>query len=54
MLKIKGYKGTEERLDYGYKELVIPPGDGGAFLMEKNALHIWPRGTYMLIALPNL
>ncbi len=53
MLKIKGYKGTEERLDYGYKELVIPPGDGGAFLMEKNALHIWPRGTYMLIALPN-
>ncbi len=53
MLKLKGYKGTEERLDYGYKELVIPPGPDGSFLMEKNALHIWPRGTYMLIALPN-
>jgi kynurenine 3-monooxygenase len=53
MVKLKGYHASETRLDYGYKELVIPPGDGGQFLMEKNALHIWPRGTYMLIALPN-
>ena len=45
---------TEEHLNYGYKELNIPPGPGGKFLMEKNALHIWPRGNYMLIALPNL
>ena len=53
MAKLKGYQATEARLDYGYKELVIPPGEGGKFQMEKNALHIWPRGTYMLIALPN-
>lgn len=40
-------------IDYGYKELHIPAGENGNFLMEKNALHIWPRGNYMLIALPN-
>ncbi|MBS1738486.1 MAG: FAD-dependent monooxygenase [Bacteroidetes bacterium] len=41
-------------IDYGYKELSIPPGKNGEFLLEKNALHIWPRGNYMLIALPNM
>ncbi len=40
-------------IDHGYKELVIPAGKAGAFSIEKNALHIWPRGNYMLIALPN-
>jgi kynurenine 3-monooxygenase len=40
-------------LDYGYKELTIPAGPQGQFKLEKNALHIWPRGNYMLIALPN-
>ncbi len=40
-------------LDYGYKELAILPGKNGEWMMEKNALHIWPRGNYMLIALPN-
>ena len=40
-------------LEYGYKELAILPGENGAWLMEKNALHIWPRGKYMMIALPN-
>jgi kynurenine 3-monooxygenase len=40
-------------LEYGYKELSIPPGANGEWQMEKNALHIWPRGNYMLIALPN-
>jgi len=40
-------------LEYGYKELCILPGNNGEWLMEKNALHIWPRGNYMLIALPN-
>jgi kynurenine 3-monooxygenase len=43
----------EDRLDYGYKELSLPPGAGGRHAIEKHALHIWPRGTYMLIALPN-
>ncbi len=41
-------------IDFGYKELTIPAGANGTFLMEKNALHIWPRGNYMLIALPNI
>lgn len=40
-------------IDFGYKELHIPPAEDGGFRMEKNALHIWPRGNYMLIALPN-
>lgn len=44
---------TENQLDHGYKELAIPPAPGGAHRLERNALHIWPRGTYMLIALPN-
>ena len=41
-------------IDFGYKELNIPAGENGTFLLEKNALHIWPRGNYMLIALPNI
>ena len=41
-------------IDFGYKELNIPAGTDGEFMMEKNALHIWPRGNYMLIALPNM
>ncbi|MFT4246642.1 MAG: NAD(P)/FAD-dependent oxidoreductase [Pseudomonas sp.] len=40
-------------LDHSYKELEIPPIDGGGFRIERNALHIWPRGHYMCIALPN-
>ncbi|MGC5053758.1 NAD(P)/FAD-dependent oxidoreductase [Micromonospora sp. DT48] len=39
-------------LDYGYKELTIPPL-GGDFALDPGALHIWPRGTSMMIALPN-
>jgi len=41
-------------IDFGYKELTIPPAENGGFLLEKNALHIWPRGNYMMIALPNI
>jgi kynurenine 3-monooxygenase len=40
-------------LGHGYKELEIPPTDDGSFRIEPNALHIWPRGGYMCIALPN-
>ncbi|MDQ7904902.1 NAD(P)/FAD-dependent oxidoreductase [Phytohabitans sp. ZYX-F-186] len=39
-------------LDYGYKELTVPPA-GGDFALDPGALHIWPRGTSMMIALPN-
>ncbi len=44
---------SQQYLHVGYKELAIPAGENGAFLMEKNALHIWPRGKFMMIALPN-
>lgn len=53
MEKRAGFVNQGWLLEYGYKELVIRPGPGGAYKMEKNALHIWPRTTYMLIALPN-
>lgn len=47
-----------EWLSHGYKELVIPANEDATgddrFRIEKNALHIWPRGRFMLIALPNL
>jgi kynurenine 3-monooxygenase len=42
-----------EFLDHAYKELEIPPARDGGFIMEPHALHIWPRGHYMCIALPN-
>jgi len=42
-----------EPLGHGYKELEIPPAADGSFRIEPNALHIWPRGGYMCIALPN-
>ena len=42
-----------ESLGHSYKELEIPPTAGGDFSIEPNALHIWPRGSYMCIALPN-
>ena len=40
-------------LGHGYKELSILPGDSGDYKLGSQALHIWPRGDYMLIALPN-
>jgi kynurenine 3-monooxygenase len=44
---------SQDYLSHGYRELTIPAGPGGKFLLEPNALHIWPRGNYMMIALPN-
>lgn len=40
-------------LPHGYKELNIPATPEGDFAMDKDSLHIWPRGEFMLIALPN-
>lgn len=40
-------------IDHGYKELHIPAGANGSFQLEKNYLHIWPRESFMMIALPN-
>jgi kynurenine 3-monooxygenase len=45
---------SQQYLNTGYKELEIPPGPGASYLLEKNALHIWPRSGFMMIALPNL
>lgn len=43
----------QDYIDHGYKELHIPAGPNGTFQLEKNALHIWPRESFMMIALPN-
>lgn len=45
---------SQNFLRHGYKELSILPLNDGEYRIEKNALHIWPRGEYMIIALPNL
>jgi kynurenine 3-monooxygenase len=45
---------SQSYLEHGYKELTIPPAADGSHQLDKNALHIWPRGGYMLIALPNM
>jgi len=51
--KIAGFEYDESYLAHGYKELTIPPAPNGAWRMEKEALHIWPRKSFMMIALPN-
>ncbi|SDW96568.1 FAD-dependent oxidoreductase [Flavobacterium degerlachei] len=45
---------SQEFLNMGYKELNIPANPDGTHKLDKNSFHIWPRGDYMLIALPNL
>ncbi len=54
MLKLNRFNFSQQYLDYGYKELTIPGTGAGTHALEKNALHIWPRGNFMLIALPNI
>ena len=54
MLKMNRFNFSQQYLDYGYKELTIPAAPGGKHALQRNALHIWPRGNYMLIALPNI
>src|SRR5712692_1940846 len=51
--KLENFEYDESYLPHGYKELTIPPGPDGSWPMEKNALHIWPRKSFMMIALPN-
>ncbi|MEM6819544.1 MAG: NAD(P)/FAD-dependent oxidoreductase [Pseudomonadota bacterium] len=52
MAPLPGFDFEESLLDHLYQEIAIPPKDG-QFAMEAEALHIWPRGGYMFIALPN-
>ncbi|WP_344929285.1 NAD(P)/FAD-dependent oxidoreductase, partial [Streptosporangium carneum] len=49
---LPGFGFSQEYLDYGYKELTIPARDG-EYALDPGALHIWPRGQAMMIALPN-
>lgn len=51
--QMHGFELSQDLLDHGYKELHIPAGPSGCFLLDKNALHIWPRHQFMMIALPN-
>jgi kynurenine 3-monooxygenase len=51
---LDGFREAIEPLGHGYKELLIPAAEGGGYRIEKHALHIWPRGHLMLMALPNL
>ena len=44
---------SQHFIEHGYKELRIPPGENGLHLLDKDSLHIWPRESFMLIALPN-
>jgi len=50
---IPQFKMSQTWLEHGYKELHIPPTENGDFQLEKNALHIWARRSFMMIALPN-
>jgi kynurenine 3-monooxygenase len=53
MMKTERYNYSQTYLDHGYKELTIPADSLGNHKLSPNSLHIWPRGKFMLIALPN-
>lgn len=45
---------SQDFIDVGYKELTIPPNEDGTHKLDKHSFHIWPRGKFMLIAMPNI
>merc|ERR1719481_2083266 len=53
MIKRPRFNYSQEYIPHAYMELCVPPDDDGNFAMEPNYLHIWPRGTFMMIGLPN-
>jgi len=53
MQRLDRFQYSQYYIEHGYKELSIPPAEGGGWRIEPNALHIWPRRQFMLIALPN-
>ena len=53
MQRMDHFDYTQDYIESDYKELTIPAGADGMHVLEKEALHIWPRGKFMLIALPN-
>lgn len=54
LMKTDRFDYSQQYLTHGYKELVIPPDEDGTHRLNPEALHIWPREEFMLIALPNL
>ncbi len=54
MMNTRNFNYSQSFLNYGYKEVNIPPLKDGTHAIDKNALHIWPRGRFMMIALPNV
>jgi len=54
MVQQHSHEYSYNEIEHDYKELLIPAGENGTHLLDKNALHIWPRGEFMLIALANL
>ncbi len=52
--KTSRFNYSQTYLKHGYKELCIPANPDGTHQIDKNSLHIWPRGEYMMIALPNI
>ncbi len=54
MQKTPMFDYSQKYLDHGYKELIIPANEDGTHKLDKNCLHIWPRGEFMMIALANM
>ena len=53
MQKTDRFNFSQHYIEHGYKEFTLPAGAENSFQMEPNGLHIWPRGNFMMIALPN-
>lgn len=51
--KLDRFDYSQDFIDDGYREILLPANEDGSYKMDKNALHIWPRGRFMLIALAN-
>ena len=53
MQKLDGFNYEQRYIEDGYREILLPANDDGSYKLALNTLHIWPRGRFMLIALPN-
>lgn len=53
MQKLDRFNYSQNYIEDGYREILLPANNDGSYKLEKNTLHIWPRGRFMLIALPN-
>ncbi|MDG1476794.1 MAG: NAD(P)/FAD-dependent oxidoreductase [Vicingaceae bacterium] len=51
--KVDRFNYSQNYIEDGYREILLPANEDGSYKLDKNALHIWPRGRFMLIALPN-